>query len=126
MKLPTRPDVSLIEPSDDPIRRDRATPEWYEDRTGYVGAYYWSNKEVGPRISGMALTLLASVATGSVAQTLPLQFGGGDLIWLAVLFLILAFVAGLLGARGVAGLSMSIAKWLVIIFVVLAILTFFL
>jgi len=55
----------------------------------------------------------------------PLQFGGG-LIELAILFLILAVVAGVLGARGVAGLSMDIAKWLVIIFVVLAIITFIL
>ena len=55
----------------------------------------------------------------------PLQFGGG-FIELAVLFLILALVAAILGARGVAGLSMDIAKWLVIIFVVLAILTFIL
>ncbi|QIO24848.1 DUF1328 family protein [Haloarcula sp. JP-L23] len=31
-----------------------------------------------------------------------------------------------LGARGVAGVSMDIAKWLVIIFVVLAIVTFIL
>ena len=36
----------------------------------------------------------------------------------------LALVAAVLGASGVAGASMSIAKWLVIIFVVLAILTF--
>ena len=53
----------------------------------------------------------------------PLQFGG-DLIGLAILFLVLALVAAVLGASGVAGISMSIAKWLVIIFVVLAILTF--
>ena len=53
----------------------------------------------------------------------PLQFGG-DLIGLAILFLVLALVAAVLGARGVAGLSMDIAKWLVIIFVVLAVLTF--
>jgi len=46
---------------------------------------------------------------------------GGGFIELAVLFLILAAVAGIAGANGVAGLSMSIAKWLVIIFVVLAI-----
>lgn len=50
----------------------------------------------------------------------PLQFGG-NLIELAVLFLVLALVAAVLGARGVAGISMSIAKWLVIIFVVLAV-----
>ncbi|PSP68817.1 DUF1328 domain-containing protein [Halobacteriales archaeon QS_1_69_70] len=59
------------------------------------------------------------------AQVAPLQLGGGFLE-LAVLFLILAVVAFVLGARGVAGLSMDIAKWLVIIFVVLAIITFLL
>jgi uncharacterized membrane protein YtjA (UPF0391 family) len=48
-----------------------------------------------------------------------------DLIGLAVVFLILALVAYILGARGIAGLSMDIARWLVIIFVVLAIITFF-
>jgi len=65
---------------------------------------------------------LARVATGSVltVQNIILQFSG-DLIELAVLFLILALVAGVLGASEVAGLSMEIAKWLVIIFVVLAI-----
>lgn len=55
----------------------------------------------------------------------PLQFGG-DLIGLAIAFLVLAVIAGVLGASGVAGLSMSIAKWIVIIFVVLAIVTFIL
>ncbi|NVO67932.1 DUF1328 family protein [Methanofollis tationis] len=49
-----------------------------------------------------------------------------DLIGLAILFLILALVAYVLGAKGVAGLSMTIAKWLVIIFIILAIITFFL
>jgi len=48
------------------------------------------------------------------------------LIGLAVLFLILAFVSYVLGARGVAGMSMEIAKWLVIIFIILAIVTFIL
>jgi len=59
------------------------------------------------------------------AQLVPFQFGG-DLIGLAILFLILAIVAAVLGARGVAGLSMDIAKWLVIIFIVLAVVTFIL
>ncbi|MEF8841206.1 MAG: DUF1328 domain-containing protein [Haloarculaceae archaeon] len=59
------------------------------------------------------------------AQLLPLQFGG-NFIELAILFLILAVVAAVLGARGVAGLSMEIAKWLIIIFVVLAIVSFLL
>lgn len=65
----------------------------------------------------------AAVDVSASAQVAPLQFGGG-FIELAVLFLILAVVAGLLGARGVAGLSMGIAKWLVIIFIVLAIISF--
>ncbi|HUW85626.1 MAG TPA: DUF1328 family protein [Methanoregula sp.] len=48
------------------------------------------------------------------------------LIELAVLFLILALVAYILGARGIAGFSMDIAKWLVIIFVVVAVVAFIL
>jgi uncharacterized membrane protein YtjA (UPF0391 family) len=47
------------------------------------------------------------------------------LIGLAVLLLILALVAYILGARGIAGFSMEIARWLVIIFIILAIITFF-
>ncbi len=42
---------------------------------------------------------------------------------LAALFLVIALIAGALGAGGVAGLSMSIAKWLVLLFVLLAILS---
>jgi uncharacterized membrane protein YtjA (UPF0391 family) len=49
-----------------------------------------------------------------------------DLIGLAVVFLILALIAYILGARGVAGFSMEIAKWLVIIFIILAIISFLL
>jgi uncharacterized membrane protein YtjA (UPF0391 family) len=45
------------------------------------------------------------------------------LIGLAILFLILALVAYILGARGVAGFSTEIAKWLIIIFVILAIIS---
>jgi uncharacterized membrane protein YtjA (UPF0391 family) len=47
-----------------------------------------------------------------------------DLIWLAIVFLVLALIAYVLGARGIAGFSMEIAKWLVIIFVILAVITF--
>lgn len=54
------------------------------------------------------------------AQLSPLQFGGGFLEF-AILFAILAIVAAVVGASGVAGVSMTIAKWFVIIFVVLAI-----
>jgi uncharacterized membrane protein YtjA (UPF0391 family) len=48
-----------------------------------------------------------------------------DLIGLAVIFLVLALVAFIVGARGIAGFSMEIARWLVIIFIVLAIISFF-
>lgn len=64
-------------------------------------------------------------AVPALIEAVPLQFGGG-FIGLAVLFLVLAVVAAVLGARGVAGLSMAVAKWLIIIFVVLAIVAFLL
>ena len=51
----------------------------------------------------------------------PLQIGTGDFLWWAVGFFVLAIVAAALGFGGVAGVSMDVAKWLVIIFVVLAI-----
>jgi hypothetical protein len=49
-----------------------------------------------------------------------------DLIYLAVLFLVLALVFFILGMKGIAGFTMEISKWLVIIFVVVAIITFIL
>jgi len=48
---------------------------------------------------------------------------GGGLVGLAILFFVLALIFALLGVRGVAGMSMSVAKWLVIIFIVLAIIS---
>jgi uncharacterized membrane protein YtjA (UPF0391 family) len=41
------------------------------------------------------------------------------LIGIAVLFLIIALVAYVLGAKGVAGFSMGIAKVLIVVFVIL-------
>lgn len=46
------------------------------------------------------------------------------LLGLAVLFLIVALVAYVLGAKGVAGFSMGIAKILVVVFVILFVLSF--
>jgi uncharacterized membrane protein YtjA (UPF0391 family) len=46
-----------------------------------------------------------------------------DLLTIAIVFFILALVAAVLGMYGVAGISMDIAKWLVIVFIVLAILS---
>lgn len=65
----------------------------------------------------------ASAAIGSVAATaatVPLQ-GSGDFLWLAIVFFVLALVAALVGFRGVAGISMEIARVFVLVFVVLAI-----
>jgi uncharacterized membrane protein YtjA (UPF0391 family) len=45
------------------------------------------------------------------------------LLTLAIGFFVLAIVAGILGAHGVAGMSMNIAKWLVIIFIILAVIS---
>ncbi len=45
-----------------------------------------------------------------------------DLLYLAVVFFVIALVLGVLGWRG-AGISMDIAKWLIIVFIILAILT---
>jgi uncharacterized membrane protein YtjA (UPF0391 family) len=51
-----------------------------------------------------------------------LQFSGDFIQW-AVIFFIIAIVAAVMGARGVAGVSMTIAKWFVIIFIALAIIS---
>lgn len=69
-----------------------------------------------------ALTAAARpYGTVDALTTVPLQFFSGDFLSLAIAFFVLAIVAALLGARGVAGLSMEIAKWLVLIFLVLAV-----
>jgi len=44
-----------------------------------------------------------------------------DLIGLAVVFLILALIAYILGARGIV--SIVIARWLIIIFIILALIS---
>ena len=44
----------------------------------------------------------------------------GLLNW-ALTFFVLAIIAALLGLRGIAGVTMTIARWFVILFIVLAI-----
>jgi uncharacterized membrane protein YtjA (UPF0391 family) len=68
------------------------------------------------------MAMLSAVAPVATAQALPLVLSG-DFLYYGVVFFVLALVAGLAGFRGVAGLSMSIAKFLVLIFLVLAIVT---
>lgn len=65
---------------------------------------------------------MSEVVLGALA-TIPLQLFSGEFLQWAIAFFILALVAAVLGARGVAGLSMAIAKWFVIIFVVLAVIS---
>ena len=60
------------------------------------------------------LTTLASA--GLLAQAFP-----SGLIGLAVLFFIIAIVAYVLGARGVAGMSAGIGRTLLFVFLVLAV-----
>jgi uncharacterized membrane protein YtjA (UPF0391 family) len=45
-----------------------------------------------------------------------------DLLYLALVFLVIALILGILGVRGV-GISMEIAKWLIIVFIILAVLS---
>lgn len=63
------------------------------------------------------------MASAMSVQLVPMQFGGG-FIELAILFLKLAIIAAVVGASGVAGISMGFAKLLVIIFVILAVISF--
>jgi len=45
----------------------------------------------------------------------------GGLVWLAIVFFIIALIAYVLGARGVAGMSAGIGRTLLFVFLVLAI-----
>lgn len=56
-----------------------------------------------------------------IEPTIPLQIGGGDFLAWAIVFFVLAIIAAAIGARGVAGVSMEIARVFVLVFVVLAI-----
>ena len=59
-------------------------------------------------------TTLASA--GLLAQALP-----GGLVGLAIVFFIIAILAYVLGARGVAGMSAGIGRTLLFVFLVLAV-----
>lgn len=68
--------------------------------------------------------MVAAIVTGlTEASFTPvlLQLFTGEFLQYAIVFFVLAIVAALLGARGVAGVSMQLAKWFVIIFLVLTI-----
>lgn len=54
------------------------------------------------------------------ATVVPLQLSG-DFLWLAIVFFVLALVAALVGFRGIAGLSMEIARIFILVFIVIAV-----
>jgi uncharacterized membrane protein YtjA (UPF0391 family) len=61
--------------------------------------------------------MLTTLATSALlAQALP-----GGLIGIAVIFFIIAILAYVLGARGVAGMSAGIGRTLLFVFLVLAV-----
>ncbi len=45
-----------------------------------------------------------------------------DLLYLGIVFFVIALILGIMGSRG-AGISMDIAKWLIIVFIILAVLS---
>ena len=63
--------------------------------------------------------MLETTALLTQAASVPLQ--GTGLLQYAIIFFVLAILAAAVGARGVAGVTMAVAKWLVIIFLVLAV-----
>jgi len=63
---------------------------------------------------------LAATLTG-IGQ--PLQLFSGEFLRYAIVFFVLALLATVVGARGVAGISMEIARIFVFLFLVLAIIS---
>ena len=60
--------------------------------------------------------MLTTLATAGLLAQLP-----GGLIGIAIIFFIIALVAYVLGARGVAGMSAGIGRTLLFVFLVLAV-----
>lgn len=71
------------------------------------------------------LTVPANVGVATLANLLnaPVMQFTGDFLELAIVFFVLALIAAVVGARGVAGISMQIAKILVAVFLILAIIS---
>ena len=73
-------------------------------------------------VQSVSVGSIEAISTLAIESLPPLQFSGDFLHW-AVVFFIIAIVAAVLGARGIAGVTMTIAKWFVIIFLVLAVIS---
>lgn len=63
------------------------------------------------------LTTLSSLST-TLAQA---EGGLGMLLWVGIVFFIIAILAYVMGARGVAGMSAGIGRTLLFVFLVLAV-----
>lgn len=70
-------------------------------------------------VSGPPVSSLDPLTPFELAAPMPLVMSGEFLQW-AVVFFVIAIIAAIVGARGVAGVTMTVAKWFVIIFIVLA------
>ena len=62
------------------------------------------------------------LSTLALALTPVLAVLPGDLLWIAIVFFILAIIAYVFGATGVAGMSAAVGRTLLFVFLVLAIL----
>jgi uncharacterized membrane protein YtjA (UPF0391 family) len=72
----------------------------------------------------LTLTTLTTIgALGPAELLVPLQLFSGEFLTYAIIFFVLAIVAAVVGASGVAGVSMEIARIFVLIFLVLAVLS---
>lgn len=73
------------------------------------------------------MSLQASTAPEALNTAMEIalvaQLGEGGFLYWAIVFFVLAIIAAIVGATGVAGVTMTVAKWFVIIFLVLAILS---
>lgn len=63
---------------------------------------------------------MTAAAVADLAATVPLQLGG-DFVGLAILFFVLAIIAAVVGFQDIAGISMQVAKILIFVFLVLAV-----
>ena len=69
------------------------------------------------------LAPLVQLSTATAPPAFPLAMFSGDFLYLAIAFFVLAILAAVVGARGVAGISMEIARILILVFLVLAVIS---
>jgi uncharacterized membrane protein YtjA (UPF0391 family) len=65
--------------------------------------------------------MLTTLANATMDQLLAQAAATNNLIWLGVVFFVIALVAYVLGAQGIAGMSASLGRTLLIVGVVLAV-----